>query len=103
MSTRLRGARAWLNCDGDYLGVRGVDSLVEMAVVVAADAEICDHLDVEPTVVAVLAWLNRVEVEPVIVPIAHFVLERWDGSQVYPCAIGARPGTGRVKVLGVHL
>jgi hypothetical protein len=33
------------------------------------------------------------------IPVRQFGREEWDGDQMYPCAMGERPGRGYVKVI----
>ncbi|WP_066586270.1 hypothetical protein [Cellulomonas timonensis] len=114
MSSKTK-PRAWATED-PYLGVVGADSLDDMASIIAThpdaydvravveehsedhDAPI-DATDVEQ----VRAFLDTVTVEPVIVPIPVYRRERGGGSRMYPTGLDAKPGRGRVKVLGVHL
>lgn len=110
MSSKTK-PRAWITED-TYLGVVGADSLDDMASIIATHpdaAEVRDELEgaddvFDPrSVEQVRAFLDTVTVEPVIVPVPVYRQERWDGSHMYPTAIDAKPGRGRVKVLGVHL
>ena len=39
------------------------------------------------------------DVEAFTIPVSHYRLEEWDGSRMYRCDIGDRPGSGYVKVL----
>lgn len=104
--TGRAAVEAWIDIEGEYLGVRGVYSLVEMARAICDAQDVCEHLakyDMVDTSSqeSVLAWLEEVGVRSSKVPVSWLDQERWPGD--IPILLDEKPGRGYVKVLGVSL
>jgi len=98
----------WYNPDASYLGTTGCNSVREMAELVFADPGYFELLLswVEPediTLDRVEAELDVLGVRAQTLSIAHSRMGSWNPALVTVCAVDAKPGRGRIKVLGVSL
>lgn len=98
--------QVWISEDGGFIGARGVNSVREMAELIATEPDLFDslYLDIDtPEAEHIEQALIGLGVHAMILSVGEFAKERWDDSRVFPCDFGDKPGRGYVKVLGVNL
>jgi hypothetical protein len=103
----------WYNPDAEYIGATGCNTIREMAELAKGDTgngitELLfggngDGPVIEnPSLDDFEARLNAMGVEPVTITVTRARQEIWEPEWMRPCAVGDKPGRGRIKVLGVR-